>query len=246
MNFDLSLNDQFLLENLRIERFRSFFATSLSNCPLFLAGGCELLIVCEEARQVDDLLEDPDTLLYFARIVLGVEVVALYFAEEEVWRGYVQAGQGVLSLKSANKETLMTTATLEPSVTTAKVSEPRHAQPLKTLDEMIGHLAQITGRSHSDLEAEIGYLDFPVFEFEGRRLISPDMGDRLIDEWAEQIKLRMRQPMPVPTNAKNGAASPSRSAKKPAAKRTTKSTAKKPAAKQSTKNSAAKTPANPA
>lgn len=82
----MTLNDRMRLEQFRNERLRSFFAQSLLHCVFYRDCHKTLLIHCPEAWMVDSLLTDLEELCDYAWLILGVEAIALYFAQEEICR----------------------------------------------------------------------------------------------------------------------------------------------------------------
>ncbi len=82
----MTLNDRMRLEQFRKERLRSFFAQSLLHCVFHRGRHKTLLIHCPEAGIVDSLLTDLEELCDYAWLILGVEAIALYFAQEEICR----------------------------------------------------------------------------------------------------------------------------------------------------------------
>lgn len=83
---EITLDDRMRLEQFRNERLRSFFAQSLLHCVFHRDRHKTLLIHCPEAWMVDSLLTDLEELCDYAWLILGVESIALYFAQEEICR----------------------------------------------------------------------------------------------------------------------------------------------------------------
>lgn len=83
---EISLNDLLLLEQLRIERLRSFFSQSLMECPIYLDQHNQLTVHCPEPCLIDMLIDDLEELCDYAWLILGVESIVLSFAQEEVYR----------------------------------------------------------------------------------------------------------------------------------------------------------------
>lgn len=83
---EMTFNDRMRLERFRNERFRSFFAQSLLHCTFHRDRHKALIIHCPEAGIVDSLLTELEELCNYAWPILGVEAVALYFAQKEVCR----------------------------------------------------------------------------------------------------------------------------------------------------------------
>ena len=83
---EMTFDDLMLLEQLRHERLRSFFAQSLSSCTFCRDRYKTLIIHCPEAWIVDNLLTELEELCDYAWLILGVESIALYFIQEEVYR----------------------------------------------------------------------------------------------------------------------------------------------------------------
>lgn len=83
---EISLDDLILLEQFRIERLRSFFSQSLTECSLSIHQHNSLTIHCPEPWLIDMLIDDIEELCDYAWIILGVESIVLSFAQEEVYR----------------------------------------------------------------------------------------------------------------------------------------------------------------
>ena len=85
MSLELTTNDLLLLEQYRLQRFRSFFFSALTNCPIYLGANNTVVIHCLEPELVDQLLSQIDQLRWYARIVLGVHCLAIKFSQEEIY-----------------------------------------------------------------------------------------------------------------------------------------------------------------
>ncbi len=83
---EMTLDDRMRLEQFRTERLQSFFAQSLWHCVFHRDHQKALIIHCPEAWVVDSLLTDLEELCDYAWLILGVEAIALYFAQEEICR----------------------------------------------------------------------------------------------------------------------------------------------------------------
>jgi hypothetical protein len=83
---EMTFDDLVRLEQLRVERLRSFFAQSLLHCVFRRDCHRGLIIHCPEAWIVDKLLMDFEELCDYAWLILGVEAIALYFAQTEICR----------------------------------------------------------------------------------------------------------------------------------------------------------------
>ncbi|HIK14967.1 MAG TPA: hypothetical protein IGS53_06685 [Leptolyngbyaceae cyanobacterium M33_DOE_097] len=83
---EMTFDDRIRLSQLRNERLRSFFAQSLLHCVFHRDRHRTLLIHCPEAWMVDSLLTDLEELCDYAWLILGVEAISLYFAQEEICR----------------------------------------------------------------------------------------------------------------------------------------------------------------
>ena len=83
---EMSLDDLRLLEQLRIERLRSFFSQSLMECPISIHQDNLLTIHCPDPWLIDILIDDTEELCEYAWLILGVESIVLSFAQEEVYR----------------------------------------------------------------------------------------------------------------------------------------------------------------
>jgi hypothetical protein len=84
----VNLDDLMLLEQHRIERLCSFFAESLSHCIVVCDRHKTLRVHCSEAA-VDIILSDLKDLCNYAWLILGVEAIVLYFAQEEICRAEI-------------------------------------------------------------------------------------------------------------------------------------------------------------
>jgi hypothetical protein len=82
----MTFDDRMRLRQLRHERLRRFFAQSLLHCVFQCDDHKTLLIHCPETWMVDSLLTDLEELCEYAWLILGVEAIALYFAQEEICR----------------------------------------------------------------------------------------------------------------------------------------------------------------
>jgi hypothetical protein len=83
---EMTFGDRIRLSQLRSERLRGLFAQNLLHCVLRCDRHHTLLIHCPEAWMVDRLLPDAEELCDYAWLILGVEAIALYFAQEEICR----------------------------------------------------------------------------------------------------------------------------------------------------------------
>ncbi len=86
MPLELTTNDLLVLEQYRLQRFRSFFFSTLMSCPIGLDETNTLIIHCLEPELVDQLLRQIDQLRWYARVVLGVHSLAIKFVQEEIYR----------------------------------------------------------------------------------------------------------------------------------------------------------------
>ena len=69
----------------RIKRLTKLFVHPLGLCHLEVKLDW-LMVHCTEAWMVDSLMDDLEYLSETARIILGAQVISLYFAKEEVYR----------------------------------------------------------------------------------------------------------------------------------------------------------------
>ena len=83
---EMTFDDLTVLEQFRNQRLRSFFAQSLSSCTFCRDRYRTLIVHCPEAWIVDNLLPDLEELCDYAWLILGVEAIALYFIQEEIYR----------------------------------------------------------------------------------------------------------------------------------------------------------------
>lgn len=86
MSLELTTNDLVTLEQYRLQRFRSFFFSTLVGCPLCLDEDQTLIIHCLDSELVDQLLRQIDQLRQYARIVLGIHCLTIQFVQEEIYR----------------------------------------------------------------------------------------------------------------------------------------------------------------
>jgi hypothetical protein len=84
MALELTTNDLLLLEQYRLDRFRSFFADTLPLCFLHLDSNGLLKIHCSEPWIVDELLDGIQPLLWYAWVIVGARSLSIYFAQEEI------------------------------------------------------------------------------------------------------------------------------------------------------------------
>lgn len=82
---ELTLTDLRLLEQFRIERFRSLFAESLSECILYIDRDTAI-VCCPCLELADRLREDVAELGEYTWQILGVRSIALVFGHQEVYR----------------------------------------------------------------------------------------------------------------------------------------------------------------
>ncbi|MEB3292072.1 MAG: hypothetical protein VKJ24_02830 [Synechococcales bacterium] len=85
MSIQFSSEDQYLLLQNRLKRFRKLFLRPLGLCRLQLKRD-RLIIHCTEPWMVDELLLDLDEVTEAARVIVGAHQVALYFYGEEVYQ----------------------------------------------------------------------------------------------------------------------------------------------------------------
>jgi hypothetical protein len=83
---EVTLDDLMRLEQLRIERLRSFFAQSLLQCLIYVDHRYRLAIHCPEPWIVDTVLTDFEELCDYAWLILGVQTITLFFVQEEICR----------------------------------------------------------------------------------------------------------------------------------------------------------------
>ena len=83
---DITLDDLVLLEQMRIERLRSFFSQSLRQCDICIDRSNRLTIYCPESWLIDLLMDDMEELSNYAWLILGAECIVLSFAQEEIYR----------------------------------------------------------------------------------------------------------------------------------------------------------------
>jgi hypothetical protein len=86
MSLEITTDDLFILEQCRLERFRSFFIKPLKRCSIQLDENNTLTIHCFEPQIVDQLFSEIDQLRRCVWIVLGVQYLSIAFAQEEIYR----------------------------------------------------------------------------------------------------------------------------------------------------------------
>jgi hypothetical protein len=85
MSIQFSPEDQQILLQNRLKRFRKLFLRPLGLCRLQFKRD-RLIIHCTEPWMVDELLLDLDEVTESARVIVGAKTVALYFYGEEVYQ----------------------------------------------------------------------------------------------------------------------------------------------------------------
>lgn len=225
---ELTSTDLEILEAMRLERFRNLFAEELCTAVMMLTLENYLVIHCDQAEVIDGLL-DSDNLAYFAWLTTGAEHIALYCVGEEIWSFDLELVASLLPEMEP-----MATATLEKPTTqsTAPTSTPTRL-PIETVAKKI---AAITGQDEELIINNILQSRPPMSFENGTYLVPSDAGDSAIDQWANDLKAKLRQPIDSEGNGKVEA--------QPATKADTKSTARrKPATKTAAKRSTGKSTA---
>lgn len=82
----MAFDDRMRLSQLRKRSLRSCFVQGLLHCVFRHDRRKALLNHCPEAWIVDSLLADLEELCDYAWLILGVEAITLYFAQEEICR----------------------------------------------------------------------------------------------------------------------------------------------------------------
>jgi hypothetical protein len=85
MSFNFTADDLLILETLRLERLRAFFAQILTDCVLYLDRQNCLTIHCPEPWMVDELVDQVEQLRWYSYIVVGAQRLSIYFSQEEVY-----------------------------------------------------------------------------------------------------------------------------------------------------------------
>lgn len=234
---ELTQTDLEILEAMRLERFRALFAEELSTALIALTLDNRLVIHCDQAATVDALLVDPDNLAYFAWLITGAERIALYCVGEEIWSFDLELVASLLPEMEP-----MATATLER--TTAQSQTPTQTPTRLPIETVAKKIAGITGQDEALIINNI-LQSRPQMSFEnGTYLVPGDAGDSAIDQWANDLKAKLRQPIASEGNGKVEAKPTTKAATKPATKAATKSTARrKPATKTAAKRSPGKSTA---
>lgn len=98
MFLTFTADDQFILEQYRLERLQSCFADTLPLCWLHLGSNQRLTIHCAEPWMVDQLMGQIAHLREQVRVILGVRQVSIFFAQEEIYKTGIT--------RSANKRKL--------------------------------------------------------------------------------------------------------------------------------------------
>ncbi|XGW00487.1 MAG: hypothetical protein ACAF41_16320 [Leptolyngbya sp. BL-A-14] len=86
MSLELTVEDSLILEKHRLERLRSFFAETLTQCFLHVDQTNTLKIHCSEPWIVDQLLSEIEQLRWYVWVVVGAKRLSVCFAQEEVYR----------------------------------------------------------------------------------------------------------------------------------------------------------------
>jgi len=245
----LSHDDQYRLDKLRLDRLRSEIP-SLDGTITWLTLEHRLVITCLNAVQVDDLMIDVDQIEHSAWLILGVKTASIVFAGEQIWASMGDSVSVDLLLESIDFGEIesMSTATLEKpqseQATEAKAFQSTNEpQPLRTLNQLAAELATITGGTEDEMRRSILDLNPPTYEYQGEYLLSPAYCDQAIDQWAQQLKQRLRNPQPSTNAEANGKASEDAIVELPAKTTAKKATTRQPAAK---KPAAKRTPAKKA
>jgi len=84
MSFELTVDDLFILEARRLERFQACFPDILKSCVIALNRSTQLVIHCTEPWHVDGLLERIDAVRQLAWVVLGARTLSICFVGEEI------------------------------------------------------------------------------------------------------------------------------------------------------------------
>lgn len=207
---ELNSTDLYILEAFRLERFRQLYAEELCGAILVMNLEHCLIVHCEEAGSIDQLLIDPANLAYQAGLITGAERIALYWLKDEVWSrqtGFFRSEASDLELKLSLLPEIedMATATLEKPATASqpKPSTPQLSRlPIETVAQ---NIANITGQAQETIINNI-LKSRPQMSFEnGYYLIPTDAGDSAIDQWANDLKAQLRQsPTPTGGNGKVG------------------------------------------
>lgn len=92
-SFEFTTYDLNLIKHFRLERLRSFFAESLLSCHISLNCRRVLVVYSSDFSVIDKLLNELEDLGYYAELVLGAKAIALYFAQEEIYRAEVYSIQ---------------------------------------------------------------------------------------------------------------------------------------------------------
>lgn len=247
--FNLSQDDRLRLERLRLDRFRSEF-DSLNGTITWLTLDHRLIITCLNAAQVDDLVVDCAELESSAWLMLGVNVIAICFAGEQIWSNLPALDLLDLTLEATNlgdvEEMVATLDKPQTEPATRQqlelINEP---QPLRTLDELAAELAIITGQPKDEMRLALLNLNPTTYDYRGECLLSPSYCDAAIDQFASALKQRLRQAQPAEapsgnTNGMNGKAT----TKTATTKRSTSKASGKPT--RATRATAKKTPAKKA
>jgi hypothetical protein len=85
MSTKFTADDLLILDDFRLDRFRSLYPQTLTGCTLELKFDA-LLIHCSEPWCVDQLMEELDRMVKAVSIVLGTKYLSICYAAEEVYR----------------------------------------------------------------------------------------------------------------------------------------------------------------
>lgn len=86
MSFELTTDDLFRLEKLRLERLCQFFAEPLNQALMHLDDKRTLTIHCPHSWIVDQLLNDIDQFRWSSWVIVGVREISICYAQEEIFR----------------------------------------------------------------------------------------------------------------------------------------------------------------
>ena len=81
---EMTPHDLNQLQQLRIERFLQFFASSLQRSTIHIDADNVLVVHCPSSAIIDELMDELEDLRGYALLILGVRKTVFYFCQEEI------------------------------------------------------------------------------------------------------------------------------------------------------------------
>lgn len=244
---DFSIFDLTTLEKLRLERFRA--SAGLAVQTLHLVSTDTLQIHCQSATELDELLDDIESLQYFAYLNLGVATIALV-RDGESWAFPTYPEFGVtLQSNSLHEDSPMATAALEKPIAPSTANPlPSQIRPqLRTLDEMAAILSSVTGQPAEEVKQQILAQNPPIYQYQGTELLTSETEDQALEAWFISVRERFDAARNASINSEpsqslnNGSAPKSSGSRSSTRAKTTPKAATNPAAKKSAASTGVKT-----